>query len=325
MPLRRAPSPGKLFLARLAFAMGWLSALAILLLGPGYRYGHIDLVMVLRVLTLGAYAAIGAVVLGLSVSLLLPTAGPGRGLVAGAFDIGHRLAATVALLGLIGLGVATAGQAFAPDIAAHVEPPLAIAIAAIAAATAMVLGILASIAAPRGSGKPGVLSALFGVGLGLAAAYVPLTWRLAAQSLPPINDVSTDTQDPPRLIALLPMRGDATTAVAYGGDRVARLQKAGYPDIGPVMLSMAPAEALTRAEQAARALGWNIVAVEPQDGRIEAVAVTPWFGFHDDIVIRVQPAPAGSRVDVRSKSRHGLSDLGANARRIRAFVARLRP
>ena len=323
MPLRRTPSPGKLFLARLAFALGWLSALAILLVGPGYRYGQIDLVMVLRVLTIGAFGAIGAVVLGLAVSLLLPIAGPGRGIVAGVFDIGHRLAASVALLGLIGLGLATAGQAFAPDITARVEPPLAIAIAAIAAAAAIVLGILASLAAPRGSGKPGVLSALFGVGLGLAAAYVPLSWRLAAQTLPPINDVSTDMRDPPRLVALVPMRGDATTAAEYAGDRVARLQKTGYPDLGPVMLPVAPAEALTRAEQAARALGWNVVAVEPRDGRIEAVAVTPWFGFHDDIVIRVKPAPAGSRVDIRSKSRHGLSDLGANARRIRAFVARL--
>jgi uncharacterized protein (DUF1499 family) len=323
MPLRRAPSPGKLFLARLAFALGWLSALAILLLGPGYRHGHIDLVMVLRVLTVGAYVAIGAVVLGLSVSLLLPTAGPGRGIVAGVFDIGHRLAAIIALLGLIGLGLATAGQAFAPDIAPRVQPPMAIAVAAIAAAAAIALGVLASLAAPRGSGKPGVLSALFGVGLGLAAAYLPLSWRLAAQSLPPINDVSTDTGDPPRLVALLPMRGDATTAAEHGGDRVARFQKAGYPDIGPVMLPATPAEALTRAERAARALGWNVVAVEPDDGRIEAIAVTPWFGFHDDIVIRIRPAAEGSRVDIRSKSRHGLSDLGANARRIRAFAARL--
>lgn len=325
MPLRRAPSPGKLFLARLAFALGWLAALAILLLGPGYQFGHIDLMMVQRVLTIGAYVAIGAVVLGLSVSLLLPTAGPERGVVAGIFDIGHRLAAAVALLSLIGLGLATAGRAFAPDIAARLEPPLVIAVAAIAAAAAIVLGILASLAAPRGSGKPGVLSALFGVGLGLVAAYIPLSWRLAAQTLPPINDVSTDTRDPPQLVALLPMRGDATTAAEHAGDRVARLQAAGYPDIGSVMLPVAPSEALTRTEQVARALGWNVVAVEPDDGRIEAIAVTPWFGFHDDIVIRVRPVPEGSRIDIRSKSRQGLSDLGANARRVRAFVARLTP
>ena len=87
---------------------------------------------------------------------------------------------------------------------------------------------------------------------------------------------------------------------------------------------MPPAEALARAEREARALGWNIVAVEPKDGRIEAIAVTPWFGFRDDIVIRVKAALGGSRIDVRSKSRHGLSDLGVNARRIRAFDSRMR-
>jgi uncharacterized protein (DUF1499 family) len=323
MPLRRAPSPGKLFLARVAFGLGWLSALAILLVGPAYRFGHIDVVMVLRVLTIGALVAIGAVVLGLSVSLLLPTAGPQRGIVATILDIGHRLAATTALLGLIGLGLATAGQAFEPEIVAHLEPARVIAAAAMAAVAAIVLGILASLAAPRGSGKPGVLSALLGVALGLSAAYVPMSWRLAAQTLPPINDVSTDTRDPPRLVALLALRGDATTAAEHGGDRIARLQKTGYPDIAPQMLALSPAEALSRAEQVARDLGWNIVAVEPGDGRIEAIAVTPWFGFHDDVVIRVKPAPSGSRLDIRSKSRHGLSDIGVNARRIRAFIERL--
>ena len=324
MPLRRAPSPGKLFLARVAFGLGWLSALAILLVGPAYRYGYIDLVMVLRVLTIGAYAAIGAVVLGLSVSLLLPTAGPGRGLIATVFDIGHRLAATASLLGLVGVGLSTAGQVFAPDLAALIKPVTAIAVAAVAAAAAIVLGILAALAAPRGSGKPGVLSALLGVGLGLAAAYVPLSWRMAAQTLPPINDVSTDTDDPPRFAALLPMRGEATTPADYGGERVARLQKAGYADIAPLMLSLPPAEALARAEQAARELGWSIVAIERSEGRIEAIAVTPWFGFRDDIVIRVRATPQGSRLDIRSKSRQGLSDLGANAKRIRAFVARMK-
>lgn len=324
MPLRRASSPGKLLLARVAFAVGWLSALAILLVGPAYRYGTIDLVIVLRVLTIGAYAAIGAVVLGLSISLLLPTAGPDRGIIATVLDIGHRLAATAALLGLIGVGLATVGQVFAPDLAALIKPVTAIAVAAIATAATVVLGILAAAAAPRGGGKPGVLSALLGVALGLAAAYIPLSWRMAAQTLPPINDVSTDTQDPPRLIALLPLRGEATTTADHGGDRVARLQRAGYPDIAPATLELSATEALTRAEQVARDLGWTVVAVEHTQGRIEAVATTPWFGFRDDIVIRVRPAPQGSRLDIRSKSRHGLSDLGTNARRIRAFFAQMK-
>jgi uncharacterized protein (DUF1499 family) len=65
------------------------------------------------------------------------------------------------------------------------------------------------------------------------------------------------------------------------------------------------------------------VAADSSAGRIEATATTPWFGFKDDVVIRVAPDPAGSRVDVRSVSRVGQSDVGTNARRIRAYLARL--
>jgi len=71
-------------------------------------------------------------------------------------------------------------------------------------------------------------------------------------------------------------------------------------------------------------MGWNVVAVTPKEGRIEATATSFWFGLTDDIVIRVKPAGIGARLDIRSKSRVGQSDFGANARRIRAFIERLR-
>ena len=87
---------------------------------------------------------------------------------------------------------------------------------------------------------------------------------------------------------------------------------------------MPPDRALARAEAAARALGWKIVAAAPGQGRLEATATTRWFGFKDDVVVRVTPASGGSRVDIRSVSRVGKSDLGVNARRIRAFLAALR-
>ena len=70
---------------------------------------------------------------------------------------------------------------------------------------------------------------------------------------------------------------------------------------------------------------WEVVTVAPGEGRLEAVATTAWFGFKDDIVVRIAPAGDGSRVDVRSKSRLGLSDVGTNARRIRRFMARMHP
>ena len=75
-------------------------------------------------------------------------------------------------------------------------------------------------------------------------------------------------------------------------------------------------------------MGWHIVAVVtavvPAEGRIEATDTTWYFGFKDDVVIRVRPSPNGSRVDIRSVSRVGLGDVGTNARRIREYTAKLR-
>ena len=101
-------------------------------------------------------------------------------------------------------------------------------------------------------------------------------------------------------------------------------QKRGYPDIAPLRLNLPPAEAFARAERAARAMGWQIVAVAPEALRIEATDTTLFFGFKDDIVIRVRPSENGSVVDMRSLSRVGTSDVGVNAKRVRAFLGRLK-
>ncbi len=90
------------------------------------------------------------------------------------------------------------------------------------------------------------------------------------------------------------------------------------------MLEIAPPEAFRRAEEIARGMGWEIVASVPREGRIEATDTTFWYGFKDDIVIRIEPEASASRIDVRSVSRVGKSDVGKNAARIRAFMARLR-
>src|SRR5216683_1780485 len=113
-------------------------------------------------------------------------------------------------------------------------------------------------------------------------------------------------------------------ALAAAGPPLAALQKRGYPDLAPLMLAVSPGRAFARAEAAARSMGWRIVAAAPAEGRLEASDTTRWFGFTDDIVVRVTPAPNGSRIDVRSASRVGRSDLGVNARRIRAYLAALR-
>ena len=154
-----------------------------------------------------------------------------------------------------------------------------------------------------------------------AAAFVPpWTFRHTAQSVPPIHDISTDTDDPPRYVAVLARREGASNPVEYGGPPVAAQQHRAYPDVRPLTLSDPPSRAFARALAAARAQGWEIVAAEPAEGRIEATDTTRWFGFKDDIVIRVKPEGSGSRIDVRSLSRVGRSDVGKNAARIRAYL-----
>ena len=112
--------------------------------------------------------------------------------------------------------------------------------------------------------------------------------------------------------------------MAYGGPAIAAQQKKAYPDLKPAVLGVPPAQAFDRAVDAAKKQGWEIVAAVPAAGRIEATDTTRWFGFKDDVVIRVRPEGAGSRVDVRSVSRVGRGDVGTNARRIRGFLDALR-
>jgi uncharacterized protein (DUF1499 family) len=101
---------------------------------------------------------------------------------------------------------------------------------------------------------------------------------------------------------------------------VAVLQRKAYPDIIPLMHTVPPDQAFERALAVARRLGWQIIDADKNAGRIEAVATTFWFGFKDDIVIRLKQQNSGSRIDIRSESRVGVSDLGKNAERIRKFL-----
>jgi uncharacterized protein (DUF1499 family) len=193
-------------------------------------------------------------------------------------------------------------------------------------ATTDLAAVLLALAAAVLAWKYGARRALVAGAMGLVIALIvvgpPLyQWRLASE-VPRIHDISTDTENPPRYVAVMPLRKGAQNTTDYSAE-VAAQQKNGYPDIAPAMLDVPPAQALQRAERAARAMGWDIVAVAPEDLRIEATDTTLLFGFKDDIVIRVTPNASGSRVDMRSLSRVGRSDLGVNAKRIRAFMKQL--
>lgn len=184
--------------------------------------------------------------------------------------------------------------------------------AAVAAALAGLVALLVGGARAR---------AAVALAVGLAVFAVPWSLRRKAQSVPPIHDITTDVEDPPEFVEVVPRRTatGASNPPAYAGPEVAAQQKQAYPDIAPIRLPDPPERAFARAREAAESLGWEIVSADPQQGRLEATDTTRWFGFRDDVVVRVRPEGAGSRVDVRSKSRVGRSDVGANAERIRTF------
>lgn len=149
--------------------------------------------------------------------------------------------------------------------------------------------------------------------------------------LPFIHDVTTDTQDPPTFGAVIMAERDATdgvNSVDYVGKRDARddklvsaLQTQAFPEIRTLVLNESPDVVFGRAEQAARDLGWAIKESDVATGRIDATDTTFWYGFKDDVTIRLRPAQGGgTRLDVRSISRIGGSDIGANAERVGRFL-----
>ena len=190
---------------------------------------------------------------------------------------------------------------------------------------AIAVGLLGTLTAFRFHRVWGCL-ALLGAVLGVAVAASPALYRDALGGQPRINDITTDTEDPPLFVALAAAReaAHAPDPAAYGGPRIAALQKQAYPDIVPLTLAMPENQAFTLALNEARKSGWTIVASDPAQGRIEATDRTGWYGFIDDVVVRVRSVARGSRLDVRSHSRVGHGDRGKNAERVRAFLTAVR-
>lgn len=196
-----------------------------------------------------------------------------------------------------------------------------------AAYAGVVIAVLALplvwITRPGQKAPRGFLLALLALLVSAPVFLVPLGWRAQAGDVPPIHDITTDTNDPPTFEEIVPLRVGAPNPVEYPGDEVAQQQRAAYPDIRPAVLDIPTGRAYERALAAARAMGWEIVDADPEEGRIEATDRTFWFGFTDDVVVRLTPSGDRTIVDVRSKSRVGRSDVGTNARRIRSYLERL--
>lgn len=169
---------------------------------------------------------------------------------------------------------------------------------------------------------------LLAIVLALLPVLIVVPQVMASRSVPPIHDITTDTREPPAFSALLEARRRAPNGADYGASpgwpasKLREAQQAAYPHIQPIMTSLSMTEAAARAEAVLQEMGLEVVDVNLAVGRVEATATTFWYGFKDDVVVRVRRVQGGSRLDVRSMSRIGRSDLGANAARIAEFTAR---
>jgi uncharacterized protein (DUF1499 family) len=183
---------------------------------------------------------------------------------------------------------------------------------------AVLAGLAALVRLIRGRtpGLGGVLALV--VAIGFVGSALP------GAGMPRINDFTTDLEDPPAFVHAATLGPNAGRDLSHPAGYAA-LQRECCADLRAAVLEASPTEAFARALAVAGATpGWEVTHRSPADGAIEAVVTTVVFGFEDDVVIRVRPgAHGGSRVDVRSKSRDGKGDIGANAARIRTFVRTL--
>lgn len=146
---------------------------------------------------------------------------------------------------------------------------------------------------------------------------------VGAKDIPKIHNISTDVVDPPSFVKIAELRSDEHNSLAYNADEIAALQQAAYPAVKTLTVTMSLADAHDKALKVVAALGWDLVGDNREMSIIEASETTRLWGFTDDIVIRLRSNQADDQVniDLRSVSRVGQSDLGANAKRIEKFIA----
>ena len=168
-----------------------------------------------------------------------------------------------------------------------------------------------------------MLSTITVVAFSAISIIVPLSIMNKAKNVPPIHDISTDTVTPPEFVSIAPLRADAPNPVAYSGIETAEQQRNAYPDLQTLRYTQSKAVLMEASGQAVNNLGWERVSSDSNTSLVEATDSTMWFGFKDDVVVRITDNGNERLLDVRSKSRVGGSDLGKNAERIRDFIEAL--
>ncbi|KKO49658.1 membrane protein [Arsukibacterium sp. MJ3] len=165
------------------------------------------------------------------------------------------------------------------------------------------------------------LTAGVSAALAIVAIALPVSMMQKAKSVPPIHDISTDLINPPAFVAVAALRAGAANPLEYAGEATAKQQREAYPELVTQRYSQSAEQVFAAAEAAVNSSGMTAVNVDKALGIIEATDTTVWFGFKDDVIIRISNTGEQRLLDIRSKSRLGKSDLGKNAERIRSLLA----
>jgi uncharacterized protein (DUF1499 family) len=152
------------------------------------------------------------------------------------------------------------------------------------------------------------------------AIFMPLSQMNKAKSVPPIHDITTDLVNPPKFVAILPLRAEAPNPAAYQGEEIASQQREAYPELQTQKYQQTAQQVFDAALTVVNNMGLKVVSSDKTLGLIEAYDTTTFFGFVDDVVIRIQSDGQMTILDARSKSRVGMSDIGKNAERLNALI-----
>ena len=237
--------------------------------------------------------------------------------------IGKKLAMSSLILGILGIllpilgALGTRAGLWPFGIGLFMSPG-----GLLLAALGLVLGIIALLRM-RQQGARFVLPA-HGAALNLLICLYMGSMAAAAFTVPPIHNISTDTKDPPKFTAAHSLRGEDENPLEYDSDAIGPVQREAYPKVEPLIMEMSRVDMYELARDALLDMGMELVREDTEQGELEAVASTFWFGFKDDLIVRLRDVQAGTRMDVRSVSRVGRSDLGANADRILEVIKRVR-
>lgn len=214
--------------------------------------------------------------------------------------------------------LALSGPLYQAGILGLMNAFLAMRIALILGAVAIVLALIQVIFMRKNISWPATGVAVLCASV---AIIMPLSMMNKAKSVPPIHDITTDLVNPPKFVAILALRADAPNPAEYQGEEIASQQRKAYPELQTQKYQKTTEQVFDAALAAVKDMGLEVVNSDKTRGLIEAYDTTTFFGFVDDVVIRIQNDGQMAMLDARSKSRVGKSDIGKNAERLNNLIA----